>query len=242
VAKSVAEQSLSEMGGALSVLTRQREDHARLELLLHELDDSTGAAQEKVLAKVCRLVFPHGFAEEAVLWPALRRSFADGHDLTLEVEKEHQQINELVKSLQFGYPSDPERQQVINQLIALLRQDVRDEEDVLLARLQEALTAGQLRRLGVVWELVRRMAPTRAHPVISRRPPGNVLAALPLSFLDRCQDRMDWLVRRTPSLIAEPLRRSSQAAGRLSSHIECLTPLRRGEDPSTRASSTDLAD
>ena len=172
MAKSIAEQDLAEMGGSRSVLARQRRDHVKLDLLLRELGDRSGAAQEEALRKVCRLVFPHGFAEEAVLWPALRRSLPDGHELTLDVEQEHQEINELVKSLEHGEPRDQGRQQVIDRLIEVLRQDVRDEEDVLLPRLQEAVSAEQLRRLGVVWELVRRIAPTRPHPVISRRPPA----------------------------------------------------------------------
>jgi hypothetical protein len=241
MAKSVAEQDLAEMGGSRSVLARQRRDHVKLDLLLRELGDRSGAAQEEALHKVCRLVFPHGFAEEAVLWPALRRSLPDGHELTLDVEQEHQEINELVKSLEHGEPRDQGRQQVIDRLIEVLRQDVRDEEDVLLPRLQEAVSAEQLRRLGVVWELVRRVAPTRPHPVISRRPPGNVLAALPLSLVDRFQDRMDWLVRRAPESVAGPLRRTSQAVGRASARLEHVTALRRGEDPSTRATAHDLS-
>jgi hemerythrin superfamily protein len=240
MAKSIAEQDLAEMGGSRSVLTRQRRDHAKLETLLRELGDTSGAAQEEALSKVCRLVFPHGFAEEAVLWPVLRRSLPDGHELTLDVEQEHQEINELVKSLERGSPSDHGRQQVIDRLIEVLRQDVREEEDVLLPKLQEAVPVEQLRRLGVVWELVRRVAPTRPHPVISRRPPGNVLAALPLSLVDRFQDGTDWLVRRAPESVADPLRRSSQAVGRASARLEHVTGLRRGEDPSTRVTAHDL--
>jgi hemerythrin superfamily protein len=241
MAKSIAEQDLAEMGGSRSVLARQRRDHVKLDLLLRELGDTSGAAQEEALSKVCRLVFPHGFAEEAVLWPVLRRSLSDGHELTVEVEREHQEINELVKSLEQGNPSDPGRQEVIGRLIEVLREDVRDEENVLLRRLQEAITVGQLQRLGVVWELVRRIAPTRPHPVISRRPPGNVLAALPLSLVDRFQDRIDRLVRRAPGAVADPLRRSSQAVGRVSARLEHVTVLRRGEDSSTRASRIELA-
>ena len=99
MAKSIAEQDLAEMGGSRSVLARQRRDHVKLDLLLRELGDTSGAAQEEALSKVCRLVFPHGFAEEAVLWPVLRRSLSDGHELTVEVEREHQEINELVTVL-----------------------------------------------------------------------------------------------------------------------------------------------
>ena len=40
-----------------------------------------------------------------------------------------------------------------------------------------ALDASALRRLGVAWEAVRRTAPTRTHPIVSRRPPGTPCSA-----------------------------------------------------------------
>src|SRR5690606_20507727 len=123
-----------------------------------------------------RLVFPHAFAEESVLWPVLRRVLPDGHDLTLQVEQEHQEVNELVTRLEAMDLTDPDRQPVVDRLAAVLREDVRDEEDELLPRLQRELDTATLRRLGVMWEVVRRIAPPRAHPVVARRPPGNVVA------------------------------------------------------------------
>ena len=66
-----------------------------------------------------------------------------------------------------------------------------DEEDVLLPRPQAVLSRTRLRALGPAWEVVRRTAPTHAHPVVARRPPGNVLAAVALSVLDRARDLVD---------------------------------------------------
>src|SRR4051812_17086891 len=81
VPRSIAEQSVEELGGPGSVLVRQRRDHIELDRLLNDLDGATGAAQEEVLARIDRLVFSHAFAEEAVLWPVLRRVLADGEEL-----------------------------------------------------------------------------------------------------------------------------------------------------------------
>lgn len=80
---------------------------------------------------------------------------------------------------------------MLDRLATVLREDVRDEEDELLPRLQDALDVRRLRLLGVAWETVRRMAPTRPHPVVSRRPPGNTLAAFPLTVLDRSRDALE---------------------------------------------------
>ncbi|MFD3444061.1 hemerythrin domain-containing protein [Microbacteriaceae bacterium 4G12] len=61
---------------------------------------TTGRDQERVLLRIYRLVFPHAFAEESVLWPVMRRTLPDGQELTLEVEREHQEVNELVTRLE----------------------------------------------------------------------------------------------------------------------------------------------
>jgi hemerythrin superfamily protein len=186
--RSLAEQTTEELGGPLSVLVRQKKDHVILDGLLERVTATSGEDQQEVLHRICRLVFSHAFAEEAVLWPALRRLTADGEQLTARVEAEHQAITQLVAKLEKARLDDPDRTELIDRTIQVLRQDVRDEEDQLLPRLQESVSITKLRRLGLAWEPVRRLAPTRAHPIVSRRPPGNVLAAVPLSVIDRSRD------------------------------------------------------
>lgn len=230
---SIANQTVAELGGRLSVLTRQRRDHIALDRLLGELAASTDEGEQDVLRRIYRLVFPHAFAEEAVLWPTMRRLLPDGHALTLEVEREHQEVNELVTRLETLRPGDPRRSPVLDRLSDVLREDVRDEEDELFPRLQALTDRRTLRRLGVLWELVRRVAPTRAHPVVARRPPGNVLSALPLSVIDRARDGADWAAARGPARSRDALRRLSRGLGSVAHAVERIPVLRIGEDPST---------
>ena len=197
--RSVADQTIDELGGPGSVLVRQRNDHQRLDQLLRELDGTTGREQENVLRRIDRLVFSHAFAEESVLWPVLRRVLPDGDDLTLRVEEEHQEVNELVAELESLPHGDPRRGGRLARLVHVLREDVRDEEDVLFPRLQEKLDPPALQRLGRQWDFVRRFSPTRPHPTVSRRPPGNVLSALPLSLLDRSRNLLDAAAGRAPA-------------------------------------------
>uniref|UniRef100_UPI001359366C hemerythrin domain-containing protein n=1 Tax=Puerhibacterium puerhi TaxID=2692623 RepID=UPI001359366C len=196
---SIAAQTDAQLGGRTSVLVRQKRDHVRLDRLLRQLEGTHGRQQEEVLQRIYRLVFPHAFAEESVLWPVMRRALPDGHALTLEVEQEHQEVNELVTRLDDLDADDPGRGPVLERLAEVLREDVRDEEDELFPRLQAVTGPAELRRLGVYWEVVRRIAPTRAHPVVARRPPGNVVSALPLSVLDRLRDAAEAAARRSPA-------------------------------------------
>jgi hypothetical protein len=221
------------MGGRGSVLARQKRDHIELDRLLHRLGEAAPAEQPPVLLSIYRLVFPHAFAEEAVLWPVIRRVLPDGHQLTLQVEIEHQQINALVTRLEALPPGSPEYGQVLDRVVELLREDVRDEEDALLPRLQARLSPAQLRLLGLAWEAVRLIAPTRAHPIVARRPPGNVLSALPLALLDRLRDMADARLHRRPAALGGTLGRASAALARASHAVERLPGMRSGEDPAT---------
>jgi hemerythrin superfamily protein len=230
---SLARQDTRSLGGPLSILTRQKRDHERLDKLLQRLAlSSPGAQEESVLQAIARLVFPHAFAEESVIWPEARRVLPDGEQLTLQVEQEHQEVNELWSALERLPSGSPGRTTALVRLTEVLRQDVRDEEDELLPRLQDALDVRRLQVLGVAWEAVRRTAPTRPHAVVSRRPPGNALAALPLTVLDRSRDALDAGGRRFPRVH----RQASRASDRLASaagRVERAGVLRRGEDPST---------
>jgi hypothetical protein len=233
--RSITVQSVAEMGGRVSVLSRQKRDHVRLDSLLRRLGEAQPHEQGPVLLDIYRLVFPHAFAEESVLWPVIRRVVPDGEAITLRNELEHQKINELVTQMEALTTGSPEHQQVLDHLVELLGTDVRDEEDVLLPSLQAKLSPAQLRLLGVAWEAVRRIAPTRAHPVVARRPPGNVLSALPLSLLDRSRDRVDAFRYRRPHTAATPLLQAlSSALTRASHAVEQLPGMRSGENPATR--------
>jgi hypothetical protein len=237
--RSLAEQSVDELGGRWSILTRQKLDHIKLDRMLDQLPDTSGEEQDELLNRICRLVFSHAFAEEAVLWPALRRHVEDGDELTLQVEREHQEITELVASLERTAPDDPARPELIERTVEMLRKDVRDEEDELLPRLQESVDAGTLRRLGVAWSVIRRTSPTRTHPIVSRRPPGQTLSALPLTLTDRTRDGLDFASRRAPAPVARGLRVASDGLGAVARRIEQLPPLRKGERAETHVSSAD---
>ena len=231
--RSIADQSVDELGGEGSLLVRQRRDHEVLEQLLERVPRTAGDEQDEVLTALWRLVFPHAYAEETVVWPVLRRALPDGEALTLQLEQEHQQINEVVSRVD-RTPPGPERDALLADVVRLLRQDARDEEDVLLARLQQALPGPQLRRLGRAWQVVRRTAPTRPHAVVSRRPPGNVLAALPLTALDRSRDALDRSARRS-STPARARRAASRALAGAAGVVERVPPVRAGERSATAA-------
>jgi hemerythrin superfamily protein len=235
VTRSIAHQTIAELGGHGSVLVRQRKDHVELDRLLHELEGTRGTAQEAVLQRIDRLVFSHAFAEETVLWPVMRRVLPDGEALTLRIEEEHQEVNELVSALEEGGLDDPRRPARLARLVEVLREDVRDEEDRLFPQLQEQVDVDELRRLGRRWELMRRISPTRPHPTVSRRPPGNAVSGLVLSLLDRSRDLVDSGTRRVPERVAPAGRAVSGGLAAVAGLVERLPIARAGDrEPTSR--------
>jgi hypothetical protein len=231
--ESLSNQTEQQLGGPMSVLVRQKRDHVELDRLLHAIDGASGSERQELLNELCRLVFPHAFAEESVLWPVLRRMVPDGKALTLEIEREHQEINELFTDLERTDPDSEEHRRLWQRIVTLLREDVRDEEDKLFPQLQAVASPRTLIGLGLAWEAVRRTAPTRPHPVVARRPPGNAVAALPLTVIDRGRDRLDKLARSGDPRVAATSRRASGMLARAAGVIEHVPPMTRGEDPST---------
>lgn len=231
---TIAHQSVEEMGGPLSILVRQRADHARLRELMERARATLpagGAEHQRVLRALARLVFTHAFAEEAVLFPAARRVLPEGDPLTLHIERDHQRVDELTTRLDASSGTDAGHAELMERTFAVLDDDVRTEEDELLPRLQQLLGPRELRLLGLQWELVRRFSPTRPHPVVSRRPPGQTLSALPLTVLDRARDNLQRVDELTRGHL--PLGPADRVLAATAGAVERLPLLRRGERPET---------
>jgi len=64
-------------------------------------------------------------------------------------------------------------------------------------------------------------------------PPANVLAALPLSVVDRARDLLDEGARSTTGPVAAAGRGAKRALAAVGHAIERLPPFRQGEDPSS---------
>jgi hemerythrin superfamily protein len=235
--RTIADQSVAQMGGRTSILARQRADHERLDRLMdraRETRGQGGAAHAKALRAVARLVFTHAFAEEAVLFPAARKVLPEGDPLTLHIESAHQEVDELVSRLDRSSERDPGHDELLERTFAVLDEDVRSEEDELLPRLQELLSPRQLRVLGWQWELVRRISPTRPHPTVSRRPPGQTLSALPLTVLDRSRDQLQRVGELTRGRFGGVLTTADRGLAAASGAVERLPIIQRGERPETR--------
>jgi hemerythrin superfamily protein len=171
-----------------NILTAMARDHARMEDLLQRYERGGPAERRRVYGTIRDLVTTHAFAEETVLFPCARRILSDGDWMTAAIEREHQRANELMAEMQDLDPGEPAFAERAAELFGLLRTDARQEEDVLLPALAAATGEAHLTAIGATWSAARRAAPNRPHPSVPRRPPGNVLAGVPLAVTDRLRN------------------------------------------------------
>jgi hypothetical protein len=165
--------------------------------------------------------------------PSSPSSTSADHKGSLQIERDHQEVDELVARLDSSSTKGSGQSELLCRTFAVLDHDVRTEEDDLLPRLQQVLSPRQLRFLGLRWELVRRISPTRPHPVVSRRPPGQTLSALPLTMLDRSRDRLQQLDELTHHRLTRPLSTLDWILAAAAGWVERLPVMQRGERPDT---------
>jgi Hemerythrin HHE cation binding domain len=169
-----------------SIIDLLRRDHTHMEQLIERYGTQGPGERRDTFRELVDLVVPHAFAEEAVLFPTARRvAPAQAEAITSHIETEHQGVNDVLKRMERRAPGDPAFERDALQLFALLRAGARDEEDQLMPVLAERMDATRLEQVGSAWALAKKAAPNRVHPRLPRRPPLNVLASLPLFFVDR---------------------------------------------------------
>ncbi len=168
----------------LNIVALQRKDHERMEQLLRSYETAT-EGRARIYAQIVQLVTTHAFAEETVLFPAARRLLPPTDRLTEDIEHKHQQANELMDEMHEMQPGEAGFEARAATLFERLRADAREEEDELLKALARATDERHLRSIGAAWAAARFTAPNRPHPRVSRRPPWNMLAGLPLTLVDR---------------------------------------------------------
>lgn len=74
--------------------------------------------------------------------------------------------------------------------------------------------------------------------MVSRRPPGNVLAAVPLSLLDHSRDRLDRAARASGRPVQKGATALSRGLAGVAGAVERLAPMRQGEHADTGAGRT----
>ena len=187
LSRSVTEGATGASADGLELLIS---DHREVEQLFSQFEaasPSSNIAQE-IGEKIIKELSVHAVIEEQVLYPAARKEIEDGEvDHAID---EHQEVKELLAKVDGKSVDDDEVRATFQEIKSNVEEHVQEEENEMFPKLRDKMDQEQLQKLGEQMEKAKKGAPTHPHPNAPNTPPGNVVAGVGASVVDRIRDRV----------------------------------------------------
>ncbi|OBK18206.1 hemerythrin domain-containing protein [Mycobacterium asiaticum] len=152
----------------MDALTFLRQDHKSVLGLFETLDGAPsgpGAEASGLETVVNNLIIAesqHEAIEEQFFWPAVRDAIGDS--IADKAVEQEQAGKKLLQRLEDGKPGDPDYHEALQEFIALGREHIAYEQDVVWPQVENTLSRDELEKIGSKLEAAKKMAPTRPHP------------------------------------------------------------------------------
>ncbi len=168
-------------------------DHREFERIFQQLEGLRGATDEASVTRKRELVdevtiglAKHSVAEETQVYPRVEKEL--DKEEAEHSKEEHAEAEETMKRLERMDADDPGFDSAVAELIQEIRSHVEHEEGVMFAELRSRFSREQLVEMAGKVEAVKKIAPTRPHPMTPNQP-GIRLAVGPVaSLLDHLRD------------------------------------------------------
>jgi hemerythrin-like domain-containing protein len=168
-------------------------DHREFERIFRELEQLAGRTGEADVRRKRELVdevtiglVKHSVAEETQVYPRVEKKI--DADEANHAKEEHAEAEETMKRLERMDAEDPAFDAAVAELIREIRHHVEEEEGVMFTRLRAAFSHDELVDMATQVETVKKIAPTRPHPMTPNEA-GVRLAVGPVaSLLDHLRD------------------------------------------------------
>ncbi|WP_324784957.1 hemerythrin domain-containing protein [Streptomyces sp. H51] len=180
------------MGHGGNVIDELMTDHREVEEIFGRIEAlPPGAKDRKTYAEQATMeLVRHSVAEEAYLYPAVRKHVEGGDALADRELQDHARAEQIMKDLESREPGDAEFDRLIGMLMTEIREHVADEERNLFPRLRASCPAEALDEIGDKVRQAKKTAPTRPHPSAPDKPPANKLLAPGAGLVDRLRDAL----------------------------------------------------
>ncbi len=186
---------------AIGLLTKDHEAVRQLFKQFEAAGEGAGKAKRKILDKIIRELSVHSQIEETLFYPTVRQTaqvvqLQDASDEVLEALEEHHIVKWLLSELE---TMDPEAER-FEAKVKVLKENVlhhaEEEEQKLFPMVRKLLAAEELGALGEVLENAKLIVPTRPHPRAPDQPPGNLVAGVVATVVDKGRDAFRELAGR----------------------------------------------
>ncbi len=167
--------------------------HLEFDRIFTELEGLRGRSEPEILTRKRELVdevtiglVKHSVAEETQVYPRVEKQI-DKEEAD-HSKHEHAEAEETMKRLERMDPDDPGFDGAVAELIAEIRHHVQEEESRMFSELRANFSREELVEMAEKVESVKKIAPTRAHPMTPNEA-GVRLAVGPVaSLLDHLRD------------------------------------------------------
>jgi hemerythrin-like domain-containing protein len=155
-------------------------DHREFDRIFTELEGLHGRSDPEALRRKRELVdevtiglVKHSVAEETRVYPRVEKQV--DKDEAEHSKEEHAEAEETMMRLERMDSGDPESDGAVAELIREIRHHVEHEESRMFTELRASLSREELVAMAEQVEAIKKIAPTRAHPMTpgrGRRPAG----------------------------------------------------------------------
>src|SRR5512144_277636 len=132
---------------ASDAITLVTKDHRAVENLFATLKEKTGD-RAQLLEQLRAELIAHAKAEEAVLYPFIKKALPDERAQVDEGSKEHHEVESMVEKLSAFSADDKAVDALLDELAAAVGHHVEDEENEVLPGLEQAVDEHARRGLG----------------------------------------------------------------------------------------------
>jgi hemerythrin-like domain-containing protein len=168
-------------------------DHREFDRIFGELEQLLGRTGPDDLRRKRDLVdevtiglVKHSVAEETQVYPRVEKQV--DQEEAEHSKHEHAEAEETMKRLERMDPDDPQFDTEITTLIREIRHHVEHEEGRMFTELRAAFSQAELVEMAAKVEQVKKLAPTRAHPMTPNEGAVRTVAGPVASLLDHLRD------------------------------------------------------
>jgi hemerythrin-like domain-containing protein len=168
-------------------------DHREFDRIFTELERLRGRMEPDVLTRKRELVdevtiglVKHSVAEETQVYPRVEKQVDKGE--AEHSKEEHAEAEETMKRLERMDPADPGFDDAVAELIREIRHHVEHEEGRMFTELRATFSRDELVEMAQQVETVKKIAPTRAHPMTPNEPGIRMAVGPVASLLDHLRD------------------------------------------------------
>jgi hemerythrin-like domain-containing protein len=177
-------------------------DHREFDAVFTQLEGLFGQKDPDVLRRKRELVddvtiglVKHSVAEETQVYPRVEKQ-VDKEEAE-HSKHEHAEAEETMKRLERMDADDPGFDGAVAELIQEIRHHVQEEEGRMFTELRASFSRDELMEMAEKVEAVKKIAPTRAHPLTPNEPGVRLVVGPVASLLDHLRDAVSGRGKRS---------------------------------------------